>query len=164
MTTLINPASPPRRFEPADEEESNVESARDSEAKLSSEEPRDSDGSDVDLDSAVRQLQEFIPSIRERAATTIKRMYRDDLGRFKEFKAQGEPGGRGACHLSACVAAPPFSSERFRAVDPRASRPVAAFSSVSFQNCPSRKLSQTERAGFPLLCPASGRGGGEEWG
>lgn len=78
-----------QRFEPADEEESNVESARDSEAKLSSEEPRDSDGSDVDLDSAVRQLQEFIPSIRERAATTIKRMYRDDLGRFKEFKAQG---------------------------------------------------------------------------
>lgn len=78
-----------QRFEPADEEESNLESARDSEAKLSSEEPRDSDGSDVDLDSAVRQLQEFIPGIRARAATTIKRMYRDDLGRFKEFKAQG---------------------------------------------------------------------------
>lgn len=119
---------PAPRFEPADEEESNLESASDSEAKLSSEEPRDSDFSDVDLDSAARQLQEFIPGIRARAATTIKRMYRDDLERFKEFKAQGEPGG----------AAPPLSSEPFRAVAPRAARPIAASSSVSFQNCPVR--------------------------
>ena len=44
----------------------------------------------MDLGSAVKQLQEFIPDIKERAATTIKRMYRDDLQRFKEFKAQGE--------------------------------------------------------------------------
>ena len=42
------------------------------------------------MESAVKQLQEFIPNIKDRAATTIKRMYRDDLGRFKEFKAQGE--------------------------------------------------------------------------
>ncbi|KAM6184110.1 transcription termination factor 1 [Erethizon dorsatum] len=35
------------------------------------------------------ELQEFIPHIKERAATTIKRMYRDDLERFKEFKEQG---------------------------------------------------------------------------
>lgn len=97
-----------------------MESARDSEAKLSSEELRDSDASDVDLDSATRQLQEFIPGISARAATTIKRMYRDDLGRFKEFKAQGEPGGNGACHFSACVAGPPFSLQRFRAVAPQA--------------------------------------------
>lgn len=52
---------------------------------------RDPDDEDVDLHSAVRQLQEFIPDIKERAATTIKRMYRDDLERFKEFKEQGEP-------------------------------------------------------------------------
>lgn len=50
---------------------------------------RDPDDEDVDLHSAVRQLQEFIPDIKERAATTIKRMYRDDLERFKEFKEQG---------------------------------------------------------------------------
>lgn len=83
----------PRRFEPTDEEESRLELARDPETKYLSEDSRDSGVSDVDLDSAVRQLQEFIPDIKERAATTIKRMYRDDLGRFKEFKAQGELGG-----------------------------------------------------------------------
>ncbi|XP_026960253.1 transcription termination factor 1 isoform X2 [Sagmatias obliquidens] len=78
-----------QRLEPTNEEESNLESAKDPETKYLSEDSRDSDNSDVDLDSAVRQLQEFIPDIKERAATTIKRMYRDDLGRFKEFKAQG---------------------------------------------------------------------------
>ncbi|XP_026370028.3 transcription termination factor 1 isoform X1 [Ursus arctos] len=78
-----------QRFEPTNEEESHLELARDPETKYLSEDSRDSGDSDVDLDSAVRQLQEFIPDIRERAATTIKRMYRDDLGRFKEFKAQG---------------------------------------------------------------------------
>ncbi|XP_054939005.1 transcription termination factor 1 isoform X3 [Physeter macrocephalus] len=78
-----------QRLEPTNEEESNLESAKDPETKYLSEDSRDSDNSDVDLDSAVRQLQEFIPDIKERAATTIRRMYRDDLGRFKEFKAQG---------------------------------------------------------------------------
>eukprot|EP00069_Balaena_mysticetus_P006659 bmy_05371T0 len=78
-----------QRLEPTNEEESNLESAKDPETKYLSEDSRESDNSDVDLDSAVRQLQEFIPDIKERAATTIKRMYRDDLGRFKEFKAQG---------------------------------------------------------------------------
>lgn len=75
-------------LEPANEE-SNLESAKESGTKYLSEDSRESDDPDVDLDSAVRQLQEFIPGIKERAATTIKRMYRDDLGRFKEFKAQG---------------------------------------------------------------------------
>lgn len=54
----------------------------------------------MDLDAAVRQLQEFIPSIKDRAATTIKRMYRDDLGRFKEFKAQGELWDLGVVELA----------------------------------------------------------------
>ncbi|XP_054545186.1 transcription termination factor 1 isoform X2 [Talpa occidentalis] len=76
-------------LEPVEEEENTLESAKGSETKYSSEESRASDGIDVDLDSATKQLQEFIPDIKERAATTIKRMYRDDLGRFKEFKAQG---------------------------------------------------------------------------
>lgn len=80
----------PRRSELTNEEESRLELAKDSETRFLSEDSRDSGDSDVDLDSAVRQLQEFIPDIKERAATTIKRMYRDDLGRFKEFKAQGE--------------------------------------------------------------------------
>nr|XP_004653889.2 transcription termination factor 1 [Jaculus jaculus]XP_044997705.1 transcription termination factor 1 [Jaculus jaculus]XP_044997706.1 transcription termination factor 1 [Jaculus jaculus] len=78
-----------QRLEPTNEEGSNLESARDSAARYLSEDGRDSDESDVDLGTAVRQLQEFIPDIKERAPTTIKRMYRDDLGRFKEFKAQG---------------------------------------------------------------------------
>ncbi|XP_054440801.1 transcription termination factor 1 [Pteronotus mesoamericanus] len=77
-----------QRLGPTDEE-SNLESAKDSETRYLSEDSRDSDDADVDLDSAVKQLREFIPGIEERAATTIKRMYRDDLGRFKEFKAQG---------------------------------------------------------------------------
>ncbi|XP_012663658.1 transcription termination factor 1 [Otolemur garnettii] len=77
------------RLEPTNEDENNLESAKDSETKHLSEDWRDASDSDVDLDSAVKQLQEFIPNIKERAATTIKRMYRDDLGRFKEFKAQG---------------------------------------------------------------------------
>nr|XP_042133144.1 transcription termination factor 1 [Peromyscus maniculatus bairdii] len=76
-------------LESTHEEESNLESASNSETRYVSEDGRDSEESDVDLDSAVRQLQEFIPDIQERAATTIRRMYRDDLGRFKEFKAQG---------------------------------------------------------------------------
>ncbi|XP_045419648.1 transcription termination factor 1 isoform X2 [Lemur catta] len=76
-------------LEPTSEEESNLESAKDSETKYFCDDLRNSGDSDVDLDSAVKQLQEFIPNIQERAATTIKRMYRDDLGRFKEFKAQG---------------------------------------------------------------------------
>lgn len=73
----------------AADEESNLDSARDSEAQYLSEDSRDADDADVDLASAVRQLREFIPGIGARAATTIKRMYRDDLGRFQEFKAQG---------------------------------------------------------------------------
>lgn len=77
-----------QRLEPANDE-SHLESAKESGTKYLSEDSRESDDPDVDLDSAVRQLQEFIPGIKERAATTIKRMYRDDLGRFKEFKAQG---------------------------------------------------------------------------
>lgn len=77
-----------QRLEPTQEEESNLESASNSATRYVSED-RDSDESDVDLGSAVRQLQEFIPDIQDRAATTIRRMYRDDLGRFKEFKAQG---------------------------------------------------------------------------
>ncbi|XP_023556236.1 transcription termination factor 1 isoform X2 [Octodon degus] len=76
------------RSEPPDEEESNVELAGES-VRLESEDGRDSDHSDVDLHAAVRQLQEFIPDIKQRAATTIKRMYHDDLERFKEFREQG---------------------------------------------------------------------------
>ncbi|XP_036040508.1 transcription termination factor 1 isoform X3 [Onychomys torridus] len=76
-------------LESTHEEESNLESASNSATRYLSEDGRDSEESDVDLGSAVRQLQEFIPDIQERAATTIRRMYRDDLGRFKEFKAQG---------------------------------------------------------------------------
>lgn len=70
-------------------EENNLESVQDSEAKYVYADSEDSDDSDVDLGSAVKQLQEFIPDIKDRASTTIKRMYRDDLQRFKEFKAQG---------------------------------------------------------------------------
>ncbi|XP_006834958.1 PREDICTED: transcription termination factor 1 [Chrysochloris asiatica] len=77
-----------QRLESTSEEESNLEPSRHSETCLS-EDSRNSDDSDVDLGSAVKQLQEFIPNIKERAATTIKRMYRDDLERFKEFKAEG---------------------------------------------------------------------------
>lgn len=73
----------------APDEESNLDSARDSEAQYLSEDLKDADDADVDLASAVRQLREFIPGIGARAAATIKRMYRDDLGRFQEFKAQG---------------------------------------------------------------------------
>nr|XP_021497553.1 transcription termination factor 1 isoform X2 [Meriones unguiculatus] len=75
---------------PTHEEESNLETASSSAMRYISEDGGDSDESDVDLGSAVRQLQEFIPDIQERAATTIRRMYRDDLGRFREFKAQGK--------------------------------------------------------------------------
>ncbi|XP_075841723.1 transcription termination factor 1 isoform X2 [Microtus pennsylvanicus] len=78
-----------QRLESTPEEESNLESVSNSATRYVSEDGRDSDESDVDLGSAVKQLQEFIPDIQERAATTIRRMYRDDLGRFKEFKAQG---------------------------------------------------------------------------
>ncbi|XP_028385375.1 transcription termination factor 1 [Phyllostomus discolor] len=77
-----------QRSGPADKD-SGLESAKDSETPCLSEDSRDSDEADVDLDAAVQQLREFIPRIGDRAATTIKRMYRDDLGRFKEFKAQG---------------------------------------------------------------------------
>ncbi|XP_048201420.1 transcription termination factor 1 [Perognathus longimembris pacificus] len=75
-----------QRLEPASEEESNLEPSGDLATRRSAD---DFEDWDVDLDSAVRQLQEFIPDISGRAATTIKRMYRDDLGRFREFKAQG---------------------------------------------------------------------------
>nr|XP_012313262.2 transcription termination factor 1 [Aotus nancymaae] len=77
------------RLEPANEEH-NVESAENSETRYLSEDLGDADDSDADLGSAVRQLQEFIPNIKDRATGTIRRMYRDDLDRFKEFKAQGE--------------------------------------------------------------------------
>ncbi|XP_009002773.4 transcription termination factor 1 [Callithrix jacchus] len=76
------------RLEPANEER-NVESAEDSKTRYLSENLGDADDSDADLGSAVRQLQEFIPNIKDRATSTIRRMYRDDLDRFKEFKAQG---------------------------------------------------------------------------
>ncbi|XP_054979841.1 transcription termination factor 1 [Sorex araneus] len=72
-----------------DESASTKDPARDAETRCPSEGPEDSGDSDVDLGAAVRQLQEFIPNIRARAATTIRRMYRDDLQRFQEFKAQG---------------------------------------------------------------------------
>lgn len=78
---------------PTHEEDSNLESASNSATRYISDDGGDSDECDVDLGSAVRQLQEFIPDIQERAATTIRRMYRDDLGRFKEFKAQGKLHG-----------------------------------------------------------------------
>ncbi|XP_020017176.1 transcription termination factor 1 isoform X2 [Castor canadensis] len=87
--TQASQACSGERLEPTNEEEGNLESAGDSETRPFSEDWRDSEDSEVDLDFAVKQLQEFIPDIRERAPTTIKRMYRDDLGRFKEFKAQG---------------------------------------------------------------------------
>ncbi|KAM6169973.1 transcription termination factor 1-like [Rhynchocyon petersi] len=83
-----NYAEEVQRLESSNEEESSFKSAEHSEACLS-DDLRDSDDSDTDLSSAVKQLQEFIPNIKERAAGTIKRMYRDDLERFKEFKAQG---------------------------------------------------------------------------
>uniref|UniRef100_A0A2K5NXL5 Transcription termination factor 1 n=1 Tax=Cercocebus atys TaxID=9531 RepID=A0A2K5NXL5_CERAT len=76
------------RLEPANEER-NVETAEDSETRYLYADSGDADDSDADLGSAVRQLQEFIPNIKDRATSTIKRMYRDDLERFKEFKAQG---------------------------------------------------------------------------
>uniref|UniRef100_K9INL2 Putative transcription termination factor 1 n=1 Tax=Desmodus rotundus TaxID=9430 RepID=K9INL2_DESRO len=82
------PSEEAQRLGPTDED-SNLELAKDSETRYLSEDSRDSDSADVDLASAVKQLREFIPGIGERAATTVKRMYRDDLGRFKEFKAQG---------------------------------------------------------------------------
>ncbi|XP_011824941.1 PREDICTED: transcription termination factor 1, partial [Mandrillus leucophaeus] len=75
------------RLEPANEER-NVETAEDSETRYLYADSGDADDSDADLGSAVRQLQEFIPNIKDRATSTIKRMYRDDLERFKEFKAQ----------------------------------------------------------------------------
>ncbi|XP_012980207.1 transcription termination factor 1 isoform X1 [Mesocricetus auratus] len=83
------PAEGMQGVESTREEESSLESASNSATRYVSEDGRDSDESDVDLGSAVKQLQEFIPDIQERAATTIRRMYRDDLGRFREFKAQG---------------------------------------------------------------------------
>lgn len=71
------------------DEESNLDPARGCEARGPSEDARAAEEAEVDLAAAVRQLREFIPGIGARAATTIKRMYRDDLGRFQEFKAQG---------------------------------------------------------------------------
>ncbi|XP_011786565.1 PREDICTED: transcription termination factor 1 [Colobus angolensis palliatus] len=76
------------RLEPANEER-NVETAEDWETRYLYADSGDADDSDADLGSAIRQLQEFIPNIKDRATSTIKRMYRDDLERFKEFKAQG---------------------------------------------------------------------------
>lgn len=83
------------RLKLTDQSQSSVECARDAESRPLSEGPQESGDSDVDLSSAVdlgsavKQLQEFIPDIKDRAATTIRRMYRDDLVRFQEFKAQG---------------------------------------------------------------------------
>nr|XP_002721993.2 transcription termination factor 1 isoform X1 [Oryctolagus cuniculus] len=78
-----------RRFEPADEEEATWEPAADPDESCSPGAGRDARDPEVDLDYAVQQLREFIPDIQRRAAATIQRMYRDDLERFREFKAQG---------------------------------------------------------------------------
>ena len=110
----VDPSAFPPRLGPTDED-SNLELAKDSETRYLSEDSRDSDSADVDLASAVKQLREFIPGIGERAATTVKRMYRDDLGRFKEFKAQGELGGL-PCLLD-LARSPMFFCEKLRFTD-----------------------------------------------
>lgn len=80
------------RAEPANEEEEDLrELADDPETSCSAGAWRDSPEPEVDLDHAVKELREFIPDIGHRAAATVKRMYRDDLQRFREFRAQGVP-------------------------------------------------------------------------
>ncbi|XP_062063301.1 transcription termination factor 1 isoform X2 [Lepus europaeus] len=77
------------RFEPADEEEATWEPAADPGESCSPGAGRDARDPEVDLDYAVQQLREFIPDIQRRAPATVQRMYRDDLERFREFKARG---------------------------------------------------------------------------
>ncbi|XP_074066944.1 LOW QUALITY PROTEIN: transcription termination factor 1 [Macrotis lagotis] len=76
------------RLVSTNEERKNLEEADDSDLENLSEDLIDLD---VDLETAVKKLQEFIPNVKERAATTVKRMYRDDLKRFQQFKEQGIP-------------------------------------------------------------------------
>ncbi|XP_068925404.1 transcription termination factor 1 [Petaurus breviceps papuanus] len=71
-----------------DEERRNLEEADTSDLENLSEELIDLD---VDLETAVKKLQEFIPNVKERAAATVKQMYKDDLKRFQQFKEQGMP-------------------------------------------------------------------------
>ncbi|XP_027725557.1 transcription termination factor 1 [Vombatus ursinus] len=76
------------RLVSTNEERRNLEEADDSDLENLSDDFIDLD---VDLDTAVKKLQEFIPNVKERAAATVKRMYRDDLKRFQQFKEQGMP-------------------------------------------------------------------------
>ncbi|XP_043845591.1 transcription termination factor 1 isoform X2 [Dromiciops gliroides] len=76
------------RLVSTNEERRNSEEADDSDLENLSEDLTDLD---VDLEGAVKKLQEFIPNVKERAAATVKRMYRDDLKRFQQFKEQGVP-------------------------------------------------------------------------
>ncbi|XP_078006103.1 LOW QUALITY PROTEIN: transcription termination factor 1 [Phascolarctos cinereus] len=76
------------RLVSTNEERKNLEEADDSDLENLSDDFIDLD---VDLDTAVKKLQEFIPNVKERAAATVKRMYRDDLKRFQQFKEQGMP-------------------------------------------------------------------------
>ncbi|XP_036607130.1 transcription termination factor 1 [Trichosurus vulpecula] len=76
------------RLVSTNEERRNLEEADNSDLENLSESLIDLD---VDLDTAVKKLQEFIPNVKERAPATIKRMYRDDLKRFQQFKEQGMP-------------------------------------------------------------------------
>ncbi|XP_023350083.1 transcription termination factor 1 isoform X2 [Sarcophilus harrisii] len=77
-----------KRLVSTNEERRNLEEAEDSDLENMSEDLLDLD---VDLDTAVKKLQEFIPNVKERAPGTVKRMYRDDLKRFQQFKEQGIP-------------------------------------------------------------------------
>ncbi|XP_051836177.1 transcription termination factor 1 [Antechinus flavipes] len=77
-----------KRLVSTNEERRNLEEAEDSDLENMSEDLIDLD---VDLDTAVKKLQEFIPNVKERAPGTVKRMYRDDLKRFQQFKEQGIP-------------------------------------------------------------------------
>ncbi|XP_074150043.1 transcription termination factor 1 [Sminthopsis crassicaudata] len=77
-----------KRLVSTNEEKRNLEEAEDSDLENMSEDLIDLD---VDLETAVTKLQEFIPNVKERAPGTVKRMYRDDLKRFQQFKEQGIP-------------------------------------------------------------------------
>ncbi|XP_058528829.1 transcription termination factor 1 [Ochotona princeps] len=80
------------RVEPTNEEEEDLWGlADDPETSCSARAWRDSPDPEVDLDHAVKELREFIPDIGHRAAASVKRMYREDLQRFREFRAQGVP-------------------------------------------------------------------------
>ncbi|XP_072488883.1 transcription termination factor 1 [Notamacropus eugenii] len=76
------------RLVSTNEERRNLEEADNSDLENLSEDFIDVE---VSLETAVKKLQEFIPNVKERAATTIKRMYRDDLKRFQQFKELGMP-------------------------------------------------------------------------